>query len=259
MTLNEPAELARESSAQPAVDPGVLLRPAHSSNAFEETVQRLLQSIRLGLIAPGSRLPAERELAVMLAISRDTLRDAIAALAQAGYVEARRGRYGGTFVVSVLPSTTPVVDRHGDLTQRAVVPPQEVEDALLLRRVLEVGAARQAAEAPLRPADHERLRQAHRECRDAEPEDYRRLDARLHLLVAELVGSPSLTPLVAQVRMRINELLDRIPLLEPNLVHSDAQHEEIVEAIIHGRPAAAAEAMQAHIAGSEALLRGFLA
>lgn len=259
MTSNDVAAPPPESAASPAVDPGVLLRPAHSSNAFEETVQRLLQSIRLGLIAPGSRLPAERELAVMLAVSRDTLREAISALAQAGYVESRRGRYGGTFVIAVLPSNTPVVDQKGGLSQREVVPLHEVEDALLLRRVLEIGAARQAAETALDPTDRDRLRQAYRECRDAEQADYRRLDARLHLLIAELVGSPSLTPLVAEVRMRINELLDRIPLLEPNLAHSDAQHEVIVEAIIDGRPGLAAEAMQEHVAGSEALLRGFLA
>ena len=36
---------------------GLLLTPARPANAFEETVQRLLQSIRLGLIAPGERCP----------------------------------------------------------------------------------------------------------------------------------------------------------------------------------------------------------
>ena len=88
-----PAEPAEVLSA------GLLLTPARPANAFEETVQRLLQSIRLGLIAPGERLPPERELAGMLEVSRDTLREAIGSLAEAGWVVARRGRYGGTFVV----------------------------------------------------------------------------------------------------------------------------------------------------------------
>ena len=37
----------------PGLNRGLLLRPVHSGNAFEETVQRLLQTVRLGLIAPG--------------------------------------------------------------------------------------------------------------------------------------------------------------------------------------------------------------
>ncbi len=66
-------------------------------------------------------------------------------------------------------------------------------------------------------------------------------------------------PLVADVRMRVNELLDDIPLLAPNIAHSNEQHEAIVRAILRGNPDAAVEAMSEHIAGSEALLRGFLA
>ena len=46
---------------------------------FEETVERLGTAIRLGLLPPGSRLPAERELAEELSISRSTLRQALTA------------------------------------------------------------------------------------------------------------------------------------------------------------------------------------
>jgi DNA-binding FadR family transcriptional regulator len=236
----------------------LLLRPAKTANAFEETVQRLLQTIRLGLIAPGERLPAERELAAMLSVSRDTLRDAIASLAEAGYVLSRRGRYGGTFVVDPVPHGTPIVDASGELRERRAVPVAEIEDTILLRGILEPGAARQAALRELSSVDRERLWQALLDCRGADAGDYRRQDSRLHLLIAELVGSPSLVPLVAEVRMRVNELLDDIPLLAPNIGHSNAQHEAIVKAILRGNAEAAAAAMDEHIAGSEALLRGFL-
>src|SRR5919206_1364973 len=72
-----------------------VFRPVRTGNAFEETVERLLQAIRLGVAAPGERLPAERELAGRLGVSRVTLREAIRALADAGYVESRRGRDRG--------------------------------------------------------------------------------------------------------------------------------------------------------------------
>ena len=75
-----------------------LLGPVRSGNAFEETVERLLTVIKLGVVAPGERFPAERELAGLLGVSRITLREAIRALQQAGYVESRGGRLGGTIV-----------------------------------------------------------------------------------------------------------------------------------------------------------------
>src|SRR5258705_6994841 len=75
-------------------------RPIRGGNAFEITVARLAQAIKLGLVAEGDRLPAERDLAERLQVSRVTLREAIRALREAGYLESRRGRTGGTFVLA---------------------------------------------------------------------------------------------------------------------------------------------------------------
>ncbi|PXA70797.1 FadR/GntR family transcriptional regulator [Cryobacterium arcticum] len=236
----------------------LLLRPVHGGNAFEETVQRLLQTIRLGLIAPGERLPAERELAAMLAVSRDTLRDALASLGEAGYLVSRRGRYGGTFVTDELPTTGPALDADGEPVPPRQFSTAELDDALILREVLEVGAARQAASRPLSTADREALWASLGDCAAATDDDYRRLDSRLHLTIGELAGSNSLVPLLAEVRMRVNELLDSIPSLGPNIAHSNRQHEQIVMAILTGNPEAAALAMTEHLVGTALLLRGFL-
>lgn len=243
---------------QPGLSGGLLLRPVPGGNAFEETVQRLLQTVRLGLIAPGERLPAERELATMLAVSRDTLRDAIASLSEAGYLVSRRGRYGGTFVNEELPAHTPGIDVGGQLVPRRQISPDEIEDTLTLREILEAGAARHAAARALSPAERALLWASLSEATAATGDDYRRLDSRLHLTIGELAGSPSLTPLIADVRMRVNELLDTIPSLGPNIAHSNTQHEQIVTAILTGRPDAAAQAMSEHLAGTASLLRGFL-
>ena len=70
---------------------------------------------------------------------------------------------------------------------------------------------------------------------------------------------PSLVPLLADNRTRINELLDRFPLLARNIEHSNEQHEAIVLAILAGDADGAADAMREHLEGSGALLRGFLA
>lgn len=227
-----------------------LLRPVRLGNAFEETVERLLATIRLGLLAPGECLPPERELAVRLGVSRDTLRDAIKSLADAGYLVSRRGRYGGTFLAADLPAPP---EEGAMRVSRA-----EIDDALRLREILEVGAAGMAAGRALAAAERANLQARLDDVGAAGPADYRRLDSRLHLAVAEAAGSPSLVALVAENRMRVNGLLDRIPLLSRNIVHSNAQHETIVAAILDGDPAAATAAMDVHLAGSAALLHGFL-
>jgi DNA-binding FadR family transcriptional regulator len=238
-----------------AVHKGVeaaLFRPVRTRNAFEETVERLLQAIRLGVAAPGEKLPAERDLAARLGVSRVTLRDAIRAVADAGYVESRRGRYGGTFVAMELPS--PAERGHG-------VPAAELEDVLTLRRILEVGAAEAAAARTLDQDERQHLRVRLTEVGPgiaADPAEYRRRDSRLHLAIAEVAGSASLTTAVAEVRSRVNDLLNGIPLLVANLDHSDAQHRAIVEAILSGDAAGARLAMDEHLAGTAALLRGFL-
>ncbi len=58
--------------------------------------------------------------------------------------------------------------------------------------------------------------------------------------------------------MRVNELLDNIPLLAPNIGHSNEQHEEIVSAILRGQADLAQMVMRDHLEGTAALLRGFL-
>ena len=239
--------MAFPADRTPASD--ALLRPVRLGNAFEETVERLLSTIRLGVLRPGESLPPERELAVRLGVSRDTVRDAIKSLAEAGYVVARRGRYGGTFLAERLPAPT-----GGGLG----VTRAEIDDLLRLREILEVGAVRMAAGRTLTTTERDDLWSRVHDLRGAAADDYRRLDSRLHLAIAEAAGSPSLVPLVAENRMRVNSLLDRIPLLQRNIAHSDEQHEAIVVAILAGDPERGAAAMLAHLAGSAALLHGFL-
>lgn len=228
------------------------MRAVRPSNPYEETVQRLLQSIRLGVIAPGERLPPERELATMLGISRDTLREAIATLTTHGYLVSRRGRYGGTFVVAELPNEN---ERSG----HRLLSSAELDEIFMLRRVLEVGIVRELAMRDLSARERAAMATALDDCLASEVASFRRHDSRLHLLFAELTDSPGLVQLSADLRTRLNEALNAMPMMQPNLANANAQHSEIVAAILSACPDQAARVMREHLAGTEALLQGFVA
>lgn len=241
-------------SDRPAdVTTSAVFRPVREGNAFEETVERLLQAIKLGVVGLGERLPPERELAPRLGISRVTLREAIRALQHEGYVESRRGRFGGTFV-----TYRPPEPRSGDLERVAAGMGDRLNDALVFRMAVETGAAQALAARPLGDEQVARLRQCLRETDAAAPGDYRRLDTRFHLTIGELTGSPMLAAACADARMRLNDLLGAIPVLRRNIEHAAVQHAAIVDAILAGDPDAARRAVAEHLEGTAALLRGFL-
>ncbi|UZD62842.1 FadR/GntR family transcriptional regulator [Brevibacterium sp. JSBI002] len=240
------------------------IAPARSANVFEETIECLLQIIRLGVIPPGDRFPPERELAEQFGVSRATLREAISELQAAGWVSVRRGRGGGTFVTksraNIGPGgVVPAGTKRTDDSPGRGFSPEAVDDTLLWRKVIEIGIAEVAAAQDLTAAQRGQLTAALEASRDSDMSSYRRLDSQLHLTWAQMTGSPSLVRSMVESRTRANKLLERIPMIEPNLVHSHEQHLHIHEAILAGDPEAARVAMAEHLDGTAALLRGFLA
>jgi DNA-binding FadR family transcriptional regulator len=245
-----PAEIREAAPAPPGVP---MWRPVRGGNAFEITVARLAQAIRLGMVTAGERLPPERELAEKLRVSRVTLRQAIGALREAGYLESRRGRAGGTFVVYEGGA-----DDRPDAATLAREMGETLHDALDFRRVLEPGAAALAATRPLAAVDRAHLVSCLAASRDRDPSVRRQGDSRLHLAIAAASGSASVAQAIADVQLRLDQLLAAIPVLRRNLDHSDAQHARVVEAILAGDPQGARTVMEEHCDATAALLRGLL-
>src|SRR6202008_3953705 len=128
--------LGARQGVRTALTLDTIFAPVRGQTAFEETLERLGTAIKLGLLAPGTPLPAERELCEQLGVSRSTLRQALTALVQSGHLHAVRGRGGGTFVSDRPPPADP--------------PSRELlahwRDACDVRRSVELGVAAIAAE-----------------------------------------------------------------------------------------------------------------
>lgn len=233
----------------PLVD--IVLQPVRGRMAFESCVEQLGSAIRLGILRAGDRLPAERELAARLDVSRATLRESISALRAAGFVTTTRGRGGGT-VIAEVPERTTLDPAVSDWQA-------EIEDVVVFRAVLEPGAAQVAAATSLDQAQHDLLATCLAELDAADsPEHYRQADARLHLAIASVCGSDELAKACGALQVRLHRLLELIPFLEPNIVHSDMQHRALVSAILIGDADTARSVMEEHCAATAALLRGLV-
>jgi len=231
----------------------VVLRSVRGHHAFEGCVGQLATAIRLGVYPFGSPLPTERDLAERMGVSRATLREAIAALRQAGMVQTTRGRGGGT-VVSYRPEA-PAKGGSPGLADRK----EELLDSLTFRRVVEPGACYVAASRSLTASERMMLTTALAEVDHAEdPAAHRQADSRLHLAIASVTASPMTISSVTEVQAYLHDMLQAIPVLEVNIEHSNRQHRAIVEAILAGEATKARRAMEQHCDDTAALLRGLL-
>src|SRR5690349_15598649 len=166
----------------------VVFSPVADGAVVEQTVRRLGEAIGLGLIEVGERLPPEAELSTRLAIAPMTLREALRILREAGYLETRRGRGGGTFVRRSLPQQ-PAREARRHLARLTV---EELSDLMDYRVAMSGAAVALAAErrsdADLVALDSLVERMA---ALDAFA-PYRRLDHHFHIAVASAARSPRL-------------------------------------------------------------------
>jgi GntR family transcriptional repressor for pyruvate dehydrogenase complex len=244
------AELAAAvASLESMASLDTVFAPVRSQTAFEETVERLGTAIKLGLLPPGTRLPAERELCARLGIARSTLRQALLALGQSGHLHASRGRGGGTFVADPQPPAPP--PSHALLAAW-----REVCDQ---RMALEVGVAVLAADR----ADPEML-DALEElvvALDGMLEDfpsYRQADVRWHMGLAEATHSPPLVTAMAEAQGAMTELISQIAHPPEVLDSANGQHRRVLAAVRAGDQERAAREMIEHLRGTEHILAGLL-
>jgi GntR family transcriptional regulator, transcriptional repressor for pyruvate dehydrogenase complex len=240
---------SRPSAPAGAPSLETIFAPVRSQTAFEETLERLGTAIKLGLLEPGSRLPAERELCGRLGIARSTLRQALTALVQSGHLRAVRGRGGGTFVAESPP---PKPDPSKELLAGW-------RDACDARLAVELGVAVLACERAA-PADLPPLRDLI-EAMDAQINDfpaYRQSDVHFHIGLAQATRSSRLVASATEVQGAMTDLISYIPHPPEVLTWSNAQHATLLHAVGAGDAGRAVSTMIDHLSGTEHVLAGLL-
>ncbi|MDK1385838.1 FadR/GntR family transcriptional regulator [Sinorhizobium sp. 8-89] len=215
-----------------------------SRRLYRQVADQMRALIERGELAPGSRLPAERELAQKLGVSRPTIREALIVLEVEGFIDIRMG--SGIYVTARkdAASDTPPEDFEGPfelLRARAVVECAIAEEAARLARpehitVMDDNLARMAAAL----------------------EDRRQslaLDREFHVIVSSIIANQTLNRFVGSIHdMRMTPYFEKLASYFENTETWRAameEHRTIRDAIAAGDPPAARAAMRAHLDQSQ--------
>ena len=217
------------------------------AKALEGSTEQVLSHIRnlieRGQLRPGDRLPAERDLATQIGVSRPTVRVGLHALAAMGVVQSRHG--SGTYI----PEGPPTLGSE-PLSLLAALHGFTREEMYEARRLLEVGAAGLAAER----ATPEQLATLADEVSNLfatldDPVRFLVHDITFHRSVAAASGNPIIASLVEMVsalyydhrRETAKQASDR------DLKEAAELHRRIYQAIRARDPEEARNAMNEHL------------
>jgi len=231
---------------EPAADDAA--KPRALEGSTEQVIAHVRTLIESGSLKPGGRLPAERELAVNIGVSRPTVRAGLRALAAMGVVQSRHG--SGTYI----PAGPPKLGSE-PLSFLAALHGFTREEMFEARRIFEVGAAGLAAER----ATHEHLATISEEVASlfaslADPQAFLVHDIRFHRAVAAASANPIVASVVGMVSnlyyTQRRETATRAT--EQNLRDAADMHRRIYQAIRAKDPRAARHVMDEHLAHSRA-------
>jgi DNA-binding FadR family transcriptional regulator len=210
----------------------------HEPRLYRVVAERIKELIREEGIAPGARLPSERELSTRLNLSRASLREALIALELGGEVEVRSG--SGVYVSAPVESR-PEIQEGGPgpfevLSARRVV---EAEVCAVAARMASDSAIDDILDAVLEMERHHANR-SHNE----------QADRNFHLAIARATGNSAFVGMVDYLwnqRGRLWHKLKEHFQTEELRQETLADHRRILAAIVAHDPAAARNAMRAHL------------
>ncbi|MFD9704518.1 FadR/GntR family transcriptional regulator [Lentzea sp. NPDC059081] len=214
------------------------LRPMVKSRLYEQVLERLRAHVSEAGLKAGDKLPAERDLAASLGVSRASVKQAIVVLEVQGLVEARHG--GGTYLVRDTLDVEPV--------EQLVERRKRLPEVLEAREALETKLAELAAERRT-DAELEDIEQALVFMREeiANGDNGVEGDRRFHAAVTAAAHSSLLADFMKTIATQITESRTESLRQPGRPSRSLAQHTAIYEAIAAGDGKKAAAAMRKHV------------
>jgi GntR family transcriptional repressor for pyruvate dehydrogenase complex len=219
----------------------------HKEDLTERLLSTFKQLISEGSLTPGNRLPAERELASSLKVSRGSLRQVLKMLDVMGVVSQRVG--DGTYLNAAAPSI--LAEPMEFLILLDGIGFEELMDA---RLIVEPELAARAAERAT-PESLAGLREALARMEES-GDDHEQLveeDLSFHRTIFQMADNRVCSIMFSMIHQSIHKLMD-ITSQMVDLNHTLKLHNRIYAAIRKGDPAEARSKMFAHLTDAKGLL-----
>lgn len=223
---------------------------SEEARAWQVVLEKIETDLLEGVLAPGDRLPPERELAATLGVGRSSVREALRVLEVMGLI--RTGTGSGPSAGAIIIAT-PQGGMSALLRLHVAAHGFPLDDVVATRLVLE------AAVVEILSADRGKSTQAARDIIDAMDADdlsageFLALDARLHLALAEASGNVVITAMMAGLRTSIETYVQagaaRIPDWSTTAARLRAEHRAILDAVEAADAATARTLIHQHISG----------
>ena len=214
-----------------------LLNPAKKVKLQESIVAQLKGLIHSKKLAVDDKLPSERELANLFAVSRVVVRESIQSLEQAGLIEIRTGPAGGAFVVRNLYK--PLFHTAADMFHGGELTLQYFYEA---RKAVECAIVRLAIEK-VTPEGLAKLTEIN-ELLLAEIDDRAKLrknNSTFHLAIGEIAGNPLMSLMLQSILELLDVVLPKPVQSEEYIRNTYERHRAIIEAMAHKDAARCAE------------------
>lgn len=223
--------------------------PVSRVRTHEQVMAQIEERILSGDLRVGDHLPSERDLAVLLGVSRPSLRESLRVLEALGILDIRRGGggEGGAFLKGapsddlVEPLTLQLALGH--FTHRELLDTRLALETWSCERAAEQASAADIADLAgiLDQMDQPQIETA----------EFNALDARFHVRIAEASGNALTARLMSTLRRAINrQMVDAYARLEDwrgTATRVRAEHRSILAAIEAGDPEAAGRLVREHI------------
>lgn len=205
------------------------LQLGHIPRTGEALADRIVTAIAVGEFLPGQRLPAERELAELVGVSRSTVRDALARVVALDLLEIRRGRGGGAFVRHPWGQST------GQSVRKILEPEwKALEQVMDLRHLVEALVARTAAERRGKEDVQAILSALADYQQPAGLEQAQAADVRLHHAVAAATHNEELLALREELFSKVSLGFVVEPFTQEIYDRALPQHLALADAVVNG-------------------------
>lgn len=165
-----------------------MFKKAKQSRVFQDVVEQIQDAIISGKLAPGTKLPAERELKDMFNTSRGTLREALRVLEQKGLIEIKLGVSGGAIVKRI--DAEPIIESLALLVRSGEISLEHLAEF----RIKIEGSLMELAAARATDEDIEVLEDIFREARsfadDGDIVNFLKTDEKLHAYIGTMSRNP---------------------------------------------------------------------